>query len=523
MTYLALHSSRPAQQQRSPRCCSTQGAPAGCCNSRQRGGAPAPSSCCPPQCNCASQQLLTARLACSGACSDALCTECSARGPACCPLRPWASSRGGGQAAAQEPRGLPPPLRLLPRLPTSERQKRRGGLAALSPRLPTRKCQEWRWGPASLSPCQRGEAAERGWGDRRWVWLRCGACAQGKAPAARGAAAAGGEASAVYEAAPLHYCTTHIHHAVHAQLQLSAGKGCGWLASVPCLGSHGEILGMQAHRHRQELSAEGSQDAQQAQAPAWLANSQKWLKSAGKKVAQAAKETTATLQARLEEFEQAHRPTHKGAVVASLRLGCEFILLIKVCQLARARTAGHEVISFILGCPPSPLPTRHKMCAASLLLTSAAWLSCASLRAVGRCALLRCAGGAERANSFSESDAPAYFHDWAAKIESMPPDRAASTLDALAEQDRLRVQRIIDENAMERTRARGSPRSPNLPSTRSRRLGRALASCPWMCPPCATTCHGVAVPAGCLQVAWLCAARTNLVLEAWQPPARAPS
>ena len=80
-------------------------------------------------------------------------------------------------------------------------------------------------------------------------------------------------------------------------------------------------------------------------------------------------------------------------------------------------------------------------------------------------------GGAERANSFTDADAPAYFHDWAAKIECMPPERAASTLDALAEPDRLRVQRIIDENAMERTRARGSPRSTNLPSARSRRSG----------------------------------------------------
>lgn len=58
---------------------------------------------------------------------------------------------------------------------------------------------------------------------------------------------------------------------------------------------------LQGPRQRQDQGQDV--DGLQPQVPAWLANSQKWLKSAGKKVAQAAKETTAQLQARLDEFE----------------------------------------------------------------------------------------------------------------------------------------------------------------------------------------------------------------------------
>lgn len=128
-------------------------------------------------------------------------------------------------------------------------------------------------------------------------------------------------------------------------------------------------------------------DGLQPQVPAWLANSQKWLKSAGKKVAQAAKETTAQLQARLDEFEG--RPAR---------------------------------------------------------------------------------GGVERANSYGADGAPEYFQDWATRIEAMPSDRAAGMLEAMSEQDRLKVQRIIDEHSMEHARAKAaSPRSTGPLSARSRR------------------------------------------------------
>ena len=69
---------------------------------------------------------------------------------------------------------------------------------------------------------------------------------------------------------------------------------------------------MQGQRQQRPETVHDVADHSQPQAPAWLANSQKWLKSAGKKVAQAAKETTAQLQARLEEFEA--RSGGKGGV-----------------------------------------------------------------------------------------------------------------------------------------------------------------------------------------------------------------
>ncbi|KAK9813921.1 hypothetical protein WJX73_004880 [Symbiochloris irregularis] len=93
-------------------------------------------------------------------------------------------------------------------------------------------------------------------------------------------------------------------------------------------------------------------------------------------------------------------------------------------------------------------------------------------------------GGAERANSFSEPEGePVHFHDWAARIEEMPPERAASTLNALSEPDRLKVQRILDEKSVERTSHRGrtSPPSVEIPPQRNRRseaVSRSSAASP---------------------------------------------
>lgn len=80
------------------------------------------------------------------------------------------------------------------------------------------------------------------------------------------------------------------------------------------------------------------------------------------------------------------------------------------------------------------------------------------------------AGGVERANSYGADGAPEYFQDWATRIEAMPSDRAAGMLEAMSEQDRLKVQRIIDEHSMEHARAKAaSPRSTGPLSARSRR------------------------------------------------------
>ena len=45
----------------------------------------------------------------------------------------------------------------------------------------------------------------------------------------------------------------------------------------------------------------------------------------------------------------------------------------------------------------------------------------------------------------------AYYHQWAAKIQDMSPDRQADVLDQLGEEDRLIVQRILDSAAVKRS------------------------------------------------------------------------
>ena len=48
-------------------------------------------------------------------------------------------------------------------------------------------------------------------------------------------------------------------------------------------------------------------------------------------------------------------------------------------------------------------------------------------------------------------EVPAYYHQWAAKIEDMSPARQADVLDQLGEDDRMIVQRILDHNAVQRS------------------------------------------------------------------------
>lgn len=48
-------------------------------------------------------------------------------------------------------------------------------------------------------------------------------------------------------------------------------------------------------------------------------------------------------------------------------------------------------------------------------------------------------------------EVPAYYHQWAAKIQDMSPARQADVLDQLGEDDRLIVQRILDHNAVQRS------------------------------------------------------------------------
>ena len=82
----------------------------------------------------------------------------------------------------------------------------------------------------------------------------------------------------------------------------------------PSLASAGLCLGKLAplhlqgqHMRREAAGGDSNGQQQQQQAPGW----QKWLKSAGKKVAQTVKETAADLQARLEDLEPGHRG-HRG-------------------------------------------------------------------------------------------------------------------------------------------------------------------------------------------------------------------
>lgn len=48
-------------------------------------------------------------------------------------------------------------------------------------------------------------------------------------------------------------------------------------------------------------------------------------------------------------------------------------------------------------------------------------------------------------------EVPAYYHQWAAKIQDMSPARQADVLDQLGEDDRLIVQRILDHNVVQRS------------------------------------------------------------------------
>ena len=48
-------------------------------------------------------------------------------------------------------------------------------------------------------------------------------------------------------------------------------------------------------------------------------------------------------------------------------------------------------------------------------------------------------------------EVPAYYHQWASKIQDMSPARQADVLDQLGEDDRLIVQRILDHAAVQRS------------------------------------------------------------------------
>ena len=73
---------------------------------------------------------------------------------------------------------------------------------------------------------------------------------------------------------------------------------------------------------------------------------------------------------------------------------------------------------------------------------------------------------------------PAYYHQWAAKIQDMSPARQADVLDQLGEDDRMIVQRILDHNAVQRSsdsamsglsqhRGRAQPASPTASDSSS--------------------------------------------------------
>lgn len=112
--------------------------------------------------------------------------------------------------------------------------------------------------------------------------------------------------------------------------------------------------------------APGSGNVEQT-AKQWLTGGQKWLKSAGKKLATVAKESASEIQKRLETVDI---KMQKGK---GMRVGDD----------------GEEV--------------------------------------------------------------PAYYHQWAAKIQDMSPARQADVLDQLGEEDRLIVQRILDHAAVQRS------------------------------------------------------------------------
>ena len=84
------------------------------------------------------------------------------------------------------------------------------------------------------------------------------------------------------------------------------------------------------------------------------------------------------------------------------------------------------------------------------------------------------AGGQQRSPS-GDAEGPAYFQQWAERIAQMPPDRAASTMEALAEPDRLKVQRLVDQLSMQKGQKHTSPRSLSG-SPRSKRALRSPSS-----------------------------------------------
>jgi hypothetical protein len=64
--------------------------------------------------------------------------------------------------------------------------------------------------------------------------------------------------------------------------------------------------------------------------------------------------------------------------------------------------------------------------------------------------LFACSGKGMRVGDDGE-EVPAYYHQWAAKIQDMSPARQADVLDQLGEEDRLIVQRILDHAAVQRS------------------------------------------------------------------------
>ena len=84
------------------------------------------------------------------------------------------------------------------------------------------------------------------------------------------------------------------------------------------------------------------------------------------------------------------------------------------------------------------------------------------------------AGGQQRSPS-GDAEGPAYFQQWAERIVQMPPDRAASTMEALAEPDRLKVQRLVDQLSLQKGSKHTSPRSLSG-SPRNRRALRSPSS-----------------------------------------------
>ncbi|KAK9820200.1 hypothetical protein WJX72_007422 [[Myrmecia] bisecta] len=117
------------------------------------------------------------------------------------------------------------------------------------------------------------------------------------------------------------------------------------------------------------------QEGGEAHHAKWLTSGSKWLKSAGKKLTQAAQVGAATLQSKLEEMD--HRFAQKGHGHGRSRVGSD----------------GEEL-----------------------------------------------------------DEIPAFYYEWAAKIQELPHERQSSTLGQMTEDDRLVVQRILDQAAVNRAK-----------------------------------------------------------------------